>query len=318
MQAVNKKETKKNVDAVTAAHQSVVTQLELEERVFKTVNRAAFFSIKDHKDNYLNDPQVRLLNPCKPEIGKISNQILKKVIEVIRAKSKLTQWKNTDEVINWFKKLTNKKRKRFIQFDIVSYYPSITPDLLKKALDWACMYVDITKQEKEIIMQAKKSLLYLGNTPWVKKGDVNFDNGMGSYDGAECCDLIGLFILDQLTNRIKELQTGSYRDDSLAVAETTPRNLEKLRQKVVKIFGEFGLNITSTANLKVVQFLDVTLDLENEVYMPYIKPGDRPLYVNSRSNHPPSILKNIPLAVNKRLSNISANKEIFTLPSRAE
>ena len=44
---------------------------------------------------------------------------------------------------------------------------------------------------------------------------------------------------------------------------------------------------------------------------PCIKPGDRPLYVNSQSNHPPSILKNIPLAVNKRLSNISANKEIF-------
>ena len=207
--------------------------------------------------------------------------------------------------------MTNKKRKRFIQFDIVSYYPSITPELLRKALDWACMYDNITKQEKEIIVQAKKSFLYLGNTPWVKKGDVNFDNGMGSYDGAECCDLIGLFILDQLTNRIKELQFGSYRDDSLAVAETRPQNLEKLRQKVVKVFGEFGLNITSTANLKVVQFLDVTLDLENEVYMPYIKPGDRPLYVNSQSNHPPSILKNIPLAVNKRLSNISANKEIF-------
>ena len=84
------------------------------------------------------------------------------------------------------------------------------------------------------------------------------------------------------------------------MAETTPRNLEKLRQKVVTIFGEFGLRITSTANLKVVQFLDVTLDLESEVYKPYIKPGDRPLYVNSQSNHPPSILKNIPLAVNKR------------------
>ena len=77
------------------------------------------------------------------------------------------------------------------------------------------------------------------------------------------------------------------------------------------IFGEFGLRITSTANLRVVQFLDVTLDLDREVYKPYIKPGDRPLYVNSQSNHPPSILKNIPLAVNKRLCNISANKEIF-------
>jgi hypothetical protein len=52
-----------------------------------------------------------------------------------------------------------------------------------------------------------------------------------------------------------------YRDDGFAVAETTSRNIEKLRQIIVKILNEFGLKITSTANLKVVQFLDVTLDL---------------------------------------------------------
>ena len=218
---------------------------------------------------------------------------------------------NTDGVIDWFQNLTNKKHKRFLQFDICSYYSSITPELLEKALEWACMYVNITQQEKQIIMQSKKSFLYTGDTPWVKKGDVNFDNGMGSFDGAECCDVIGLFLLDQLTNRIKDLQIGIYRDDGLAVAKTTPRNLEKMRQQIVKIFGEFGLKITSTANLKVVQFLDVTLDLVNGVYKPYIKPGDRPLYVNSQSNHPPSILKNIPLAVNRRLCKISGNKEIF-------
>ena len=79
----------------------------------------------------------------------------------------------------------------------------------------------------------------------------------------------------------------------------------------MKIFEEFGLKITSTANLKVIQFLDITLDLENEVFKPYIKPGDRPLYVSSDSNHPPSILKNIPLSINRRLSSISANREIF-------
>ena len=42
-----------------------------------------------------------------------------------------------------------------------------------------------------------------------------------------------------------------------------------------------------------------------------MKPGDRPKYVNAKSNHPPTILKNIPLAVNKRLSCISSDKEVF-------
>ena len=41
------------------------------------------------------------------------------------------------------------------------------------------------------------------------------------------------------------------------------------------------------------------------------KPNDTPLYVHSKSNHPPNILKNIPLSVNKRLSNISANETVF-------
>ena len=42
-----------------------------------------------------------------------------------------------------------------------------------------------------------------------------------------------------------------------------------------------------------------------------MKPNDTPIYINKDSNHPPSIINNIPLAVNKRLSSISANEEIF-------
>ena len=306
-----KKEDTKNVDEVTIEHQKVVTKLGLEERVFKTTPRTAFISVKDHKENFQNDPKCRLLNPTKPEIGRISKRILENVINVTKQKSKLRQWKNTDSVIMWFKQLKNKKRKSFIQFDICNYYASITPELLSKALDWAAMYVTITHEEKNIIMLSKKSFLYTGDTPWVKKGDTNFDIAMGAWDGAESCDLVGLFLLDQLTNRIAGLETGVYRDDGLGVAQNTGRNIEKMRQKIEQVYEEFGLKITSTANLKVVTFLDVSLDLSNECYKPYMKPGDRPLYVNSKSNHPPSILKNIPYAVNRRLSSISSSKEIF-------
>ena len=52
-------------------------------------------------------------------------------------------------------------------------------------------------------------------------------------------------------------------------------------------------------------------DLEAETHMPYMKPGNHPLYVSSMSNHPPSILKNIPEAINRRLSTISGDKKIF-------
>ena len=57
----------------------------------------------------------------------------------------------------------------------------------------------------------------------------------------------------------------------------------------------------------------MTLDLQTSIFKPYIKPGDKPLYVNAGSNHPPAILKNIPRGINKRISRISANQEVFDL-----
>ena len=76
-------------------------------------------------------------------------------------------------------------------------------------------------------------------------------------------------------------------------------------------FRKFGLEITIEANKKIVQFLDVELNLENNTYKPYLKPGDIPMYVNSKSNHPPSILKNIPEGINRRLSNLSSDEQMF-------
>ena len=42
---------------------------------------------------------------------------------------------------------------------------------------------------------------------------------MGSYDGAEVCELIGLFILNTLQDRFGK-DVGLYRDDGLAVIIT--------------------------------------------------------------------------------------------------
>ena len=171
--------------------------------------------------------------------------------------------------------------------------------------------MEISDDDKEAIFESKKSFLYTGDTVWVKKGEINFDVGMGAWDGAETCELVGLYILDHLKKRLKDFEPGLYRDDSLGVIEATPRIAEKTRQKIHSIMAELGLKITSKANIKVVEFLDVVFDLQNENYRPFLKPGDRPLYVNKKSNHPPSILKNIPLAVNKRLCDISSSKDVF-------
>ena len=133
----------------------------------------------------------------------------------------------------------------------------------------------------------------------------------GGVYGAEVSELVGLYLLSQLTKVIPKSHIGLYRDDGLAASPARPRQVEILKKKICQVFAKNGLRVTIEANLKVVNFLDVTFDLNNEVYKPYMKDNYSPVYVNKQSNHPPLILKNIPPGVNRRLSKISANKDIF-------
>ena len=49
-------------------------------------------------------------------------------------------------------------------------------------------------------------------------------------------------------------------------------------------------------------------------FWPCIKDNNIPRYVHSKSNHPKSIIKNIPSGVNRRLSENSANENLFKAP----
>ena len=275
----------------------------------KTSERQAFSTFKDTKENFENSKQTRLINPTKGELGKVSKQILEKIVGKVKAQTRYLQWMNTVSVIQWFKKLEDKKSYSFINFDIVNFYPSITENLLKNAINWAATLVPISDDEKEIIFHVRQNFLFYNGQPWVKKGDVNFDVPMGAYDSAECCDLVGLYILHQLQNL--GIMIGLYRDDGLAVSKLNAQQTERVKKDIQKIFNDNNLKITITANMKVVDFLDVTFNLNDETYKPYNKPNNKPLYVNAQSNHPPTILQNIPKMVNKRLSTLSSSKEMF-------
>ena len=311
VEAEYKKEQVINVQKLNKAHKAIVKKLGIEDRVFKITERECFVTLKDHKDNFDNNPKCRLINPTKCEVGKISKKILTKKLNILRKKTKLIQWKNVYDVIEWFKSLKNKKNLSFIVFDVVNYYPSITLELLTKALNWAEEFVDISEEETAIIIETKKSLLYMNGDCWTKKGETNFDVAQGSFDSAEVCDLVGLYLLSELQKNKLDAETGKFRDDGLGVTSATPDQADDIKKKICEIYKEHGLNITGDANKKVVQFLDVKLDLDGETFRPYIKPKDVPLYVHQSSNHPQNILKNIPLSVNKRISALSSNEEMF-------
>ena len=78
-----------------------------------------------------------------------------------------------------------------------------------------------------------------------------------------------------------------------------------------KIFKRNSLQITIEANKKVVDFLDITMDLRTAIYKPYKKPNSNLTYIHKQSNHPPSMIKDLPKSINKRLSTNSKNVQIF-------
>ena len=109
---------------------------------------------------------------------------------------------------------------------------------------------------------------------------------------------------------------GLYRDDGLGIIKATPCEVENIKKSLCFTFQTYGLKITIEANKKVFNFLDVTLNLNTGKFHPYSKPNNTPLYVHNKSNHPPTILCNIPLAINKRLTEISSDEKFFRLASQ--
>ena len=229
-------------------------------------------------------------------MGIVSKKILDNIISNVRLKTAVNQWKNSASVIEWFRDLGDKSKHIFACFDIVEFYPSISEDLLKAAVDFAKQHTTISQQDTEIIFHSRKSLLFDKDKPWIKReGNSLFDVTMGSYDRAEVCELVGIYVLNTLANKYDKSNIGLYRDDGLAAFKNiSGSKADKIKKDITKIFKKIGLRITIQANLKVVNFLDITLNLNNGKYYPYRKPNDKRVYIHKQSNHPPNIIKNRP------------------------
>ena len=104
---------------------------------------------------------------------------------------------------------------------------------------------------------------------------------------------------------------GLYRDDGRAVIKSTSGPiLDKMRKSIIALFKE-GLSITIDTNLIETDFLDVTFNLATGKFFPFRKPNNLPLYINAKSKHPLTIIKDLPKMINKRLSELSCNKDEF-------
>ena len=92
----------------------------------------------------------------------------------------------------------------------------------------------------------------------------------------------------------------------------TPRQTENAVKEICRIFKtQYDISITREVNKKIVNFLDITLNLNTGIYKPFLKENNTIHYVHAKSNHPPRIISNIPVSIEKRLSKLSANEEVF-------
>ena len=139
---------------------------------------------------------------------------MEKLNSDIIEKLQLNQWRNTDAVLKWFNNITDKSNCSFIQFDIKEFYPSITENILHQTFKFAKQHTNIDKNDLRIINHCCKSLLFSDNKTGKKKAtDACFDVIMGGFDGAEICELVGLYIQSKLEKILPKSNFGLYRDN---------------------------------------------------------------------------------------------------------
>ena len=302
--AVKKSYWKAPTDAaakIISAEKQIAKNLNVDNRIDALAAKSAFITLKDHKPNFANNPTCRLINPSKSEIGIVSKKI----------RQNRFNNSNTDSVLAWFNKIPNKLSYSCITFDIIDFYPSISEDLLIEALTFAAQFDEITDEEKTIIIQAKNSLLFDQNVAGCKKESNSlFDVTMGSFDGAETCELAGSYLLSILSPLLGNA-VGLCRDDGLAALNKTPREIKNIKKQVCTAFNDHNLRLTIEVKKKRVDYLDITLDLITASYKPFNKPGNEIQYINRYSNHPPAIFRIIPDAIKNRLFKISSGEQAF-------
>ena len=82
-------------------------------------------------------------------------------------------------------------------------------------------------------------------------------------------------------------------------------------KKIIRALDYLGFKIEISSNIKIANFLDVPLNLSDNTCRPFLKTNWYPSYINVNSNHPSSIIKQVPKAVSTRIRRLLSNKKIF-------
>ena len=79
---------------------------------------------------------------------------------------------------------------------------------------------------------------------------------MGSYYGAEVWELVGCYILNQLSTVMWKELVGLYHNDGLGIMKKiSGPETQRKRKQIIELFKDCGVNITIKTNLTSADFL---------------------------------------------------------------
>ena len=139
---------------------------------------------------------------------------------------------------NWIFYFETKERLSFTVSDIENFYPSISKNLFIKAIQLAKQMTEVFDEDINLIMHAKKNLLFNEGIPWLEKERMeDFNVPIDCFDGAEVCELVGSFILQQLSQLFEDQLVRLYRYDDLAIFKgLSGSETKRVKKKIIKVF----------------------------------------------------------------------------------
>ena len=81
-----------NCEAKMLAH-----RLGIVDRVEKYNTKNCFITIKDHKSDFKTNPECRLINPAKTQIGRVSKIIVQEICDSVMLALNINQWRSTKD-----------------------------------------------------------------------------------------------------------------------------------------------------------------------------------------------------------------------------
>ena len=120
----HKKSNRNKVNKLNLDAKKIADQLSMSDRINWLRKNEADITAKDHKENFQNNPNFRLLNSAKINICKISKTILDKINKKLTSSIQVNQWKNSFALIEWFKNMQKKNNCSFM-YSILKTFLSI-------------------------------------------------------------------------------------------------------------------------------------------------------------------------------------------------